>query len=93
VKEGAKFIVVLGRNAQSWVQQQMSDEVRNRGIPLIHPSGQNAAVWARTQVKGEKIRVRHEQLIAETGESVRKILEFAGFDYSATNEGDKSRTV
>lgn len=60
VKEGAKFIIVLGRDAQSWVQQHVSEEVRNMVIPLIHPSGQNAAVWAQTQAKDEKIRVRHE---------------------------------
>lgn len=78
VKEGAQFIIVLGRDAQAWVDKNTSDAVRSRMIKLIHPSGQNNAIWARKHARTEEQQERRARQIAETHESVQRILRHAG---------------
>ena len=49
-----KFLIVLGKEAQSWVKKWKETDGRNQNIKvinLLHPSPQNNRIWRRSAMK------------------------------------------
>lgn len=49
-----KFLIVLGKEAQSWVKKWKDKEGKDQNIKvinLLHPSGQNNRIWRRSAIK------------------------------------------
>jgi hypothetical protein len=77
VEMGAEFIIVLGRDAQAWIDKNMSKQINEKAFKLIHPSGQNNAIWAQRKARNEKYQERRQKLIDETHKSIVEILNYA----------------
>jgi len=54
IGNNTKFLIVLGKDAQSWVKKWKETDGRNQNIKIInllHPSPQNNRIWRRSATK------------------------------------------